>query len=148
MVVGATLDNPLPNGDFKTCSDARCLFCKHNINTNSFRSPIWVELTKYWTTRLATKTTFARFVLSNLLGKQVTSAKVSTTTSRPQIPRNSTKLFNVRCHKLEDSGVINHNPHWTDAERKSQKNFRIHRLKSFRLNPINKQIDIIKMNVS
>lgn len=111
-------------------------------------APLWVELTKYWTTRLATKTTFARFVLSNLLGKQVTSAKVSTTTSRPQIPRKSTKLFNVRCHKLEDSGVINHYPHWTDAERKSQKNFRIHRLKSFRLNPINKQIDVIKMNVS
>ncbi|XP_052708956.1 uncharacterized protein LOC128183834 [Crassostrea angulata] len=40
MVVRARLDNPLPNGGFKTCSDARCLLCKHSTNADSFKSSI------------------------------------------------------------------------------------------------------------
>lgn len=40
MVVRAILENPLPNGGFKTCSDARCFLCKHSTNTDSFKSHI------------------------------------------------------------------------------------------------------------
>lgn len=40
MVVRGRLYNPLPNSGFKTCSDARCLLCKHSTNTDSFKSPI------------------------------------------------------------------------------------------------------------
>lgn len=39
-VAGERLDNPLPNGGSKTCSDARCLLCKHSNNTNKITSPI------------------------------------------------------------------------------------------------------------
>lgn len=31
---------PLPNGGFKTGSDARCLLCKYSTNTDCFKSPI------------------------------------------------------------------------------------------------------------
>lgn len=44
--------------------------------------------------------------------------------------------------------VIDHNPHWTDAERKSKEKFWMHRLKSFRPDGMNKQMDFTKMNVS
>ena len=40
MVVRAKLDNPLPNGGFKTCSDTRCLMCKHSTDTDKFTSPV------------------------------------------------------------------------------------------------------------
>jgi hypothetical protein len=43
--------------------------------------------------------------------------------------------------------VIDHNPHWTDAERKNKEKFWMHRLKSFRPDGMNKQIDAVKMNV-
>lgn len=146
--MGATLDNPLPNGDFKTCSDARCLFCKHTINTNSFRSPIMGRTYKILDNTSCHKDYFCKVCSKQLIGETGDLRKSINNHLSTTNTKNSTKLFNVRCHQLEGSGVINHNPHWTDAERKSQKNFGIHRLKSFRLNPINKQIDIIKMNVS
>ena len=40
MVVRAKLDNPLPNGGFKTCSDTRCLMCKHSTDMDKFTSPV------------------------------------------------------------------------------------------------------------
>uniref|UniRef100_K1PKD0 Uncharacterized protein n=1 Tax=Magallana gigas TaxID=29159 RepID=K1PKD0_MAGGI len=53
-------------------------------------------------------------------------------------------------HKWEGMTVlvIDHNPHWTDAERKSKEKFWMHRLKSFRPDGMNKQMDFTKMNVS
>lgn len=93
MVVGARLDDPLPNGGFKTCSDARWLLCKHIINTDSFWSPITGRTYKILDNRSCRKDNFCKFALSNLLGKQVISAKESTTTARPQRPRKSTSPF-------------------------------------------------------
>lgn len=90
MVVGARLDNPLPNGGFKTCSDVRSLFCKHCINTDSFWSPITGRTYKILDKRSCRKDNFCKFALSNLLGKQVISGKESTTTARPQRPGKST----------------------------------------------------------
>lgn len=43
---------------------------------------------------------------------------------------------------------IDHNPHWTNAERKSKKKFWMHRFKSFRPDGMNKQVNFIKKNVS
>lgn len=93
MVVGARLDDPLPNGGFKTCSDARWLLCKHIINTDSFWSPITGRTYKILDNRSCRKDNSCKFALSNLLGKQVISAKESTTTARPQRPRKSTSPF-------------------------------------------------------
>ncbi|XP_065938446.1 uncharacterized protein [Magallana gigas] len=58
--------------------------------------------------------------------------------------------FNTSGHKWEDMAVlvIDHNPHWTDAERKSKDRFWMHRLKSFRPDGMNKQMDFTKMNAS
>jgi hypothetical protein len=41
--------------------------------------------------------------------------------------------------------VIDHNPHWTDAERKNKEKLWMHRLKSFRPDGMNKQIDVVTM---
>lgn len=83
MVVRARLDNPLPNGGSKTCSDARCVLCNHSTNKNSFISPITCRIYKYWATRLVALTiasisSVARFALNNTLGKQVTSTEETT----------------------------------------------------------------------
>jgi hypothetical protein len=41
MMVRAKLDNPLPNGGFKTYSDAQCQLYKHNTDdTYKFTSPV------------------------------------------------------------------------------------------------------------
>lgn len=58
--------------------------------------------------------------------------------------------FNVSVHKWEDMAVvvIDHYPHWTDADWKSKETFLIHSLKSFRPDDMNKQIEFIKMNAS
>ena len=36
MVVRTHLENPLPNGGFKICTDGRCLICKQTDGTDSF----------------------------------------------------------------------------------------------------------------
>lgn len=69
MVVGATLDNPLPNGDFKTCSDARCLLCKHTINTDSFRSPIMGRTYKILDNTSCRKDYFCKVCSKQLIGE-------------------------------------------------------------------------------
>ena len=88
-----------------------------------------------------------------MLGKQVTSAEPN---KQPPIHHKTKKTkepvgehFNLNGHKLEDMTVvvIDHNPHWTDAERKNKEKFWMHRLKSFRPDGMNKQIDVVKMNV-
>jgi hypothetical protein len=57
--------------------------------------------------------------------------------------------FNLNGHKWEDMTVvvIDHNPHWTDAERKSKEKFWMHRFKSFRPDGMNKLIDVVRMNI-
>jgi hypothetical protein len=40
MVVRARLDNPLPIGGFKTCTDLRCQLCRYSSDTESFSSPV------------------------------------------------------------------------------------------------------------
>lgn len=40
MVVRTKIKNPLPNGGFRTCSDTRCLLCKHSSDADDFSSPI------------------------------------------------------------------------------------------------------------
>ena len=44
--------------------------------------------------------------------------------------------------------VIDHNPNWTDAERKNKEKFWMYRLKSFRPDGINKLSDFTKMNIN
>lgn len=87
-------------------------------------APLWVELTKYWTTRLTANTTFARFVLSNLLGNQMTSAKKInnqlSTIKTKKINKPIAELFNVRSQLGRHySGVIDNTPHWKDARKTS-----------------------------
>ena len=57
--------------------------------------------------------------------------------------------FNLEVQSWEDmtAVVIDHNNHWTNADRKSKKMFKMHRLKSFRQADINKLHDFTKMNV-
>lgn len=69
MVERARLDNPLLNGGFKICSDARFLLCKHNTNA-AILSPI-----------TGRTLSVAKFALSNTLMKEVTSAEGSITTA-------------------------------------------------------------------
>jgi hypothetical protein len=43
MVVRTRLDNPLPNGRFKTCTDLRCQLWRCSSDTESFNSPVTVR---------------------------------------------------------------------------------------------------------
>jgi hypothetical protein len=40
MVVRTRLDNPLPNGGFKTCMDLRCQLCRYSSDTETFSGPV------------------------------------------------------------------------------------------------------------
>lgn len=85
-VIKTRLDNPLPNGGFKTSLDPRCLLHKHNTNTDGFKSPITGRTHKiFGNTSFRTDNVIyfisCKFALSNTLVKQMTSAEESTTTA-------------------------------------------------------------------
>jgi hypothetical protein len=42
--------------------------------------------------------------------------------------------------------VIDHDPRWSDTERKQKEKFWMHRLKSFEPHDINKMVDFTRMN--
>jgi hypothetical protein len=56
--------------------------------------------------------------------------------------------FNIEGHVWQDMQVvvINHNPTWTDAQRKSKEKSWMHRLKSSRRDGMNKLNDFLRMN--
>lgn len=146
--MGARLDNPLPNGGFKTFSDTRCRLCKHKINRDSLTSPIMGRTYKILDNRSCRKDNFCfqQFIMETGDLRKIINNHRSTTKTK-KINKPIQELFNVRCHKWEDinySSVINHNINWTDAERKSQGNFKIHRLKSLRPDRMNMEFDFIK----
>ncbi|XP_052680295.1 uncharacterized protein LOC128161092 [Crassostrea angulata] len=150
MVVRARLDNPLTNGGFKTCSDTRCLLCKHSTNADSFKSHITGRTYKiFGNTSCSCKVCSKQYVgETGDLRRRINNHRSTIKTKKVKEPVG--EHFNTSGHKWEDMTVlvINHNPHWTDAERKSKEKFWMHRLKSFRPDGMNKQMDFTKMNVS
>lgn len=159
MVVRARLDNPLPNGGFKTCSDTRCLLCKHSTNADSFKSPITGRTYKIFGNTSCRTDNCIYLISCKVCSKQyvgetgdlrrrINNHRSTIKTKKVKEPVG--EHFNTSGHKWEDMTVlvIDHNPHWTDAERKSKEKFWMHRLKSFRPDGMNKQMDFTKMNVS
>lgn len=110
MVVGARLDNPLPNGGFKTCSDVRCLLCKHSINMDSFKSPIMGRTYKLLDNTSCRKDYFCKVCSKQFiretddLRKRINNHLSTTKTKKINKP--IAELFNVRCHKWEDIAVV------------------------------------------
>lgn len=141
MIVRPILDNPLPNGGFKTCSDLRCLLCKHSIISDSFKSPLTGNTYKIF------GNTSCRTDCIYLISCKVCSMQYRETgdlcrkINNPCSTIKTTKImeperehFNMSGHKWEDmTGMViddsfrvcpnkimdnNHSCHvWTDAKR-------------------------------
>lgn len=110
MVVGARLDDPLPNGGFKTCSDARCLICKHSIITGSFRSSIMGQTYKILDNTSCRKDYFCKVCSKQFIWetgdlRQRVNNHLWTTKTK-KINKPIAELFNLRCHKWEDITVV------------------------------------------
>nr|XP_022316718.1 uncharacterized protein LOC111120285 [Crassostrea virginica] len=159
MVVRTRLDNPLPNGGFKTCSDRRCLLCKHSSDTVSFNSPVTGRCYRILGS-LSCQTDNCIYLISCKVCQKQYIGETGDLRRRINNHRSTIKTkkinepvgehFNLEGHKWEDMTVvvIDHNPRWTDAQRKSKEKFWMHRLKSFRPNGINKLNDFTRMNVN
>lgn len=109
MAVEARLNNPLPNGGFKTCSDARCLLYKHTINTDIFRCPIMGR-----TYKILDNTSYRKYYFSKVCSKQFIGEtgdlrkKINnhlSTIKTKKINKPIAELFNVRYHNWGDITV-------------------------------------------
>lgn len=92
--------NPFPNGGFKTCSDARCLLCKHSTNTVSFASLIMCLAYKILgNTSCRTENCIylisVRFDLNITLRKQMSSAEKSTQKQKKKDPAGNISISEV-----------------------------------------------------
>ena len=158
MVVRTKLKNPLPNGGFKTCSDKRCLMCKHTSSTNSFESPVTGRSYRILGETSCRSDNCIYLISCKICQKQyvgetgdirrrINNHRSTIKTKRVQEP--VAEHFNLEGHSWEDMTVvvIDHDIHWTDADRKSKEKFWMHRLKSFRPAGINKLNDFTRMNV-
>lgn len=124
MAVEARLNNPLPNGGFKTCSDARCLLYKHTINTDIFRCPIMGRTYKILDNTSYRKCYFCKVCSKQFIGETGDLRKKInnhlSTTKTKKINKPIAELFNVRSQLGRHySGVIDHTPHWKDARKTS-----------------------------
>lgn len=158
MVVRARLDNPLPNGGFRTCSDKRCLLCKHSEDTDTFRSPVTGRNYKIFGNTschtnnciylISCKACQKQYVgETGDLRKRINNHRSTIKTKRITEPVG--EHFNLDGHKWEDMivVVIDHNQTWSSTDRKKKEKFWMHRLKSFRPNGMNKIIDFARMNI-
>jgi hypothetical protein len=131
MVVRAKLDNPLPNGGFKTCSDARC---KHSTDTDKFTSPVTGRTYKILGNMSCHTDNCVYLISCKACSKQYVGEPGDLlrriNNHRSTIKTKKTKEpvgvhFNLNGHKWENMTVvvIDHNLHWTDAERKNKEKF-------------------------
>ena len=159
MVVRTKLKNPLPNGGFRTCSDTRCLLCKHSSDADDFSSPITGRTYKIFANTSCRTDNCVYLINCKFCQKQYVGETGDlrrrinnhrSTIKTKKIKEPVGEHFNLDDHKWEDMMVlvIDHNPNWTDAERKNKEKFWMHRLKSFRPDGINKLSDFTKMNIN
>ena len=156
MVVRTRLDNPLLNGGFKTCTDLRCQLCRYSSDTESFRSPATGRSYRILG-NFSCKTNNCIYLIScDVCHKQYVG---ETTDLRKRINNHRSSIrtkkdlpvathFNGNNHRWEDMSimVIDHDPRWSDTERKQKEKFWMHRLKSFEPHGINKMVDFTRMN--
>lgn len=159
MVVRTRLENPLPNGGFRTCSDRRCLLCKHSSDTDSFKSPVTGRSYRILG-NLSCQTNNCVYLISckvcqkqyvgetGDLRRRINNHRSTIRTKKIHEPVG--EHFNLDGHGWEDMAtvVIDHNPEWSDSQRRSKEKFWMHRLKSFRPDGINKLNDFIRMNMN
>ena len=157
MVVRTRLDNPLPVASFKTCLDNRCLLCKHSNDTNDFSSTSTGRSYKILQSTSCNTNNCVYLITCKVCQKQyvgetgdirrrINNHRSTIKTKKLKEPVG--EHFNLEGHKWEDMAVvvIDHNPNWSDVERKRKEKFWMHRLQTFRPKGINKSIDFIKMN--
>ena len=157
MVVRTRLDNPLPLASFKTCHDNRCLLCKHSNETSNFSSTTTGRSYKILQSTSCKTNNCVYLITCKVCQKQyvgetgdlrrrINNHRSTIKTKKLREPVG--EHFNLEGHKWEDMSVvvIDHNPDWSDAERKRKEKFWMHRLQSFRPNGINKLMDFTRMN--
>ena len=156
MVVRTRLDSPIPNGGFKTCRDLRCQLCRYSSDTESFSSPVTGRSYRILG-NFSCKTNNCIYLIScDVCHKQYIG---ETTDLRKRINNHRSSIrtkkdlpvathFNGNNHRWEDMSimVIDHDPRWSDTERKQKEKFWMHRLKSFEPHGINKMVDFTRMN--
>ena len=115
------------------------------LTRTNLLAPLQVAPTKYWVICLAAQTTVCISACSKQYVGETGDLRRRINNHRSTIKTKKTKEpvgehFNLNGHKWEDMTVvvIDHNPHWTDAERKSKEKFWMHRLKSFRPDGMNR----------
>ena len=157
LVVRTRLDNPLPNAGFSTCSNARCLLCKHTQNSETFKSSTTGKSYKILGQFSCNTNNCIYLITCKLCGKQYVG---ETTNTRLRINNHRSTIktkrvtepvgehFNIEGHVWQDMQVviIDHNSTWTDSQRKSKEKSWMHRLKSCRPDGMNKLNDFLCMN--
>ena len=158
IIIRTRLDNPLPIGGFTTCTDKRCLMCKFSGPTDTFSSPITGNSYKILGTT-SCRTNNCIYLISckqcqkqyvgetGDLRRRINNHRSTIKTKRITEP--VAEHFNLDGHKWEDMTVIviDHNPRWSDSDRKNKEKFWMHRLKSFHPNGMNKINDFTRMNM-
>ena len=156
MVVRTRLDNPLPNGGFKTCSNLRCQLCQYSSDTETFSSPVTGRSYRILGNFTCKTNNCVYLINCDVCQKQYVG---ETTDLRKRVNNHRSSIrtkkdlpvaihFNSSNHRWEDMTilVIDNDPTWSDAERKKKEKFWMHRLKSFEPQGINKSADFTRMN--